>query len=150
MPLDVSNTVSWVGQSSEFSCWAAAATMMLGWRDSVCYANDADIRARYKDMGGDGTDPEEDVRLALGQGMPIEAAACRTPQGWADLLARGPIMTTIPGHYIVVSSIRGDGTPTGTETYVLDPARGEAWMPYTNLEQLYEADPASIMMQYPH
>jgi hypothetical protein len=50
----------------------------------------------------------------------------------------------------VVASIRGDGTAAGTEAYVLDPARGEAWMPYTNLEQLYEADPASIMMQYPH
>jgi hypothetical protein len=59
-------------------------------------------------------------------------------------------LTRIPGHYIVVASIRGDGTAAGTEAYVLDPARGEAWMPYINLQQLYEADPASIMMQYPH
>jgi hypothetical protein len=124
--------------------------MMLGWRDSTCYASDADIRAKYQDMGGDGTDPEEDVKLALGQGMPVEAGACRTPQGWADLLARGPVMTTIPGHYIVVSAVRGDGTPEGSEAYVLDPARGEGWARFSKLEELYEADPASIMMQYPH
>jgi hypothetical protein len=148
MDVSESNTVAWVGQSDEWSCWAAAGTMMLGWRDSVCYANDADIRARYGDMGGDGTNPEEDVRLALGQGMAVEAAACRTPEAWAELLRRGPVMTTIPGHYIVVSAISGDGTPEGTQAYVLDPARGENWMPFTDLELLYEADPASIMMQY--
>src|SRR4051812_16637320 len=94
--VDVSNTVAWVGQSDDFSCWAAAAAMMLGWRDSACYASDADIRAKYGDMGSDGTDPEEDLRLALGQGMAVEAAACRMPDAWADLLQRGPIMTTIP------------------------------------------------------
>jgi hypothetical protein len=148
MSVSESNTVSWVGQSAEFSCWAAAAAMMLGWRDRVCYASDADIRARYADMGGDGTDPEEDVRLALGQGMAIEAAACRTPDAWAELLRRGPVMTTIPGHYILVSAISGDGTPEGTQAYVFDPARGEWWVPFSQLEQLYEEDPASIMMQY--
>ena len=122
--------------------------MMLGWRDSMCYASDADIRAQYGDMGGDGTDPEEDLRLALGQGMAVEAAACRTPEGWAELLHRGPVMTTIPGHYIIVSAIHGDGTPDGTQAYVLDPAGGESWMPFSTLEELYEADPASILMQY--
>jgi hypothetical protein len=59
-------------------------------------------------------------------------------------------MTTIPGHYIVVSAMRGDGTPDGTQAYVLDPAASEGWEPFTRLEALYEADPASIMMQYPH
>jgi hypothetical protein len=146
--MDVSHTVSWVGQSAEFSCWAAAAAMMLGWRDSTCYASDAEIRARYSDMGGDGTDPDEDVRLALGQGMAVEAAACRTPEGWAQLLGHGPIMTTIPGHYLVISGISGDGTAEGTHVYVLDPAAGESWWTYQQLEELYEADPASIMMQY--
>ena len=147
--MDVSNTVSWVGQSAEYSCWAAAGTMMLGWRDNVCYANDADIRAAYHDMGGDGTDPDEDVRLALGQGMQVEGAACRTPEGWAELLQRGPVMTTIPGHYIVVTAISGDGTADGTSVYVLDPAASKSWWTYADLERLYEADPASIMMQYP-
>jgi hypothetical protein len=148
MSVSESNTVAWVGQSSGFSCWAAAAAMMLGWRDGVCYANDADIRARYADMGGDGTNPEEDVRLALGQGMAVEAAACRTPEAWAGLLRRGPVMTTIPGHFIVVSAISGDGTPDGTQAYVLDPLASESWVPFAQLEALYEADPASIMMQY--
>ena len=35
-----------------------------------------------------------------------------------------------------------------TRAYILDPARGEHWMPYTEFEVLYEADPASITMQY--
>jgi Papain-like cysteine protease AvrRpt2 len=146
--MEASNTVSWVGQSDEWSCWAAAAAMMLGWRDGVCYANDAEIRAKYNDMGGDGTDPEEDLRLALGQGMAVEATACRTPEAWEQLLQHGPVMTTIPGHYLVISAISGDGTPDGTHVYVLDPAASESWWSFTQLEELYEADPASIMMQY--
>ena len=57
-------------------------------------------------------------------------------------------MTTIPGHYIVVAGINGDGTSDGTQAYVLDPLGGEGWWPYTQLEAQYEADPNTIMMQY--
>jgi hypothetical protein len=32
--------------------------------------------------------------------------------------------------------------------YVLDPAASESWVPFSQLGQLYEADPISIMMQY--
>lgn len=148
MSVNESNGVSLVYQSDRMSCWAAAAVMMLGWRDQVCYADDLEVRARYGDMGGDGTDPSEDLQLALGQGMAVDPAACRIPEGWADLLRRGPLMTTIPGHYVILSAIDGDGTPDGTQVYILDPTRGEHWMPYTEFELLYEADPASITMQY--
>ena len=57
-------------------------------------------------------------------------------------------MTTIRGHYVILSAINGDGTPDGTHVYILDPTRGEHWMPYTEFELHYEADPASITMQY--
>ncbi len=57
MSVNESNAVSLVYQSDSMSCWAAAAVMMLRWRDQVCYANDLEVRARYGDMGGDGTDP---------------------------------------------------------------------------------------------
>ena len=148
MSVNESNTVSLVYQSDGMSCWAAAAVMMLGWRDQVCYANDQEVRARYGDMGGDGTNPDEDLQLALGQGMTVDPAACRLPEGWAQLLSRGPVMTTIPGHYVILSAINGDGTPDGTQVHILDPWNGEHWMPYTEFERLYEADPASITMQY--
>jgi ABC-type bacteriocin/lantibiotic exporter with double-glycine peptidase domain len=148
MSVNESNTVSLVYQSDRMSCWAAAAVMMLGWRDQVCYANDQEVRARYGDMGGDGTNPDEDLQLALGQGMTVDPAACRLPEGWAQLLSRGPVMTTIPGHYVILSAINGDGTPDGTQVYILDPWNGEHWMPYAEFERLYEADPASITMQY--
>ncbi len=148
MAVNESNTVSLVYQSDSMSCWAATAVMMLGWRDQVCYANDQEVRARYGDMGGDGTNTDEDLQLALGQGMKVDPAACRLPEGWAQLLSRGPVMTTIPGHYVILSAINGDGTPDGTQVYILDPWNGEHWMPYAEFERLYEADPASITMQY--
>jgi ABC-type bacteriocin/lantibiotic exporter with double-glycine peptidase domain len=148
MTVNESNTVSLVYQSDSMSCWAAAAVMMLGWRDQVCYADDKEVRARYGDMGGDGTNPDEDLQLALGQGMTVDPAACRLPEGWADLLHRGPVMTTIPGHYVILAGINGDGTPEGTQVQIFDPSAGEHWMAYTEFERLYEADPASITMQY--
>ncbi len=64
MNVSESNTVAWVGQSAEFSCWAAAAAMMLGWRDSVCYASDADIRAKLLDAGKGLVDQSALSRLA--------------------------------------------------------------------------------------
>ena len=62
MSMNESNAVSLVYQSDRMSCWAAAAVMMLGWRDQVCYADDQEVRARYGDMGGDGTNPDEDLQ----------------------------------------------------------------------------------------
>ena len=140
MSVSASNVVSYVSQSDRMSCWAASATMMLGWRDQVCYASDADVRARYGDMGGDGADVDECLRLALGQGMQVMAEQCRTPEGWAQVLGRGPVMVGIPGHFVVVSAIEGDGTADGTQMYVLDPARGESWQTYSYVEQQYELD----------
>lgn len=148
--MGASNTVSWVGQSDTMSCWAAAATMMLGWRDQVCYAGDADVRARYGDMGGDGADVEECLHLALGQGMQVQPEMCRTPDGWEQLLGRGPVMVGIPGHFVVVSAINGDGSPEGSSLYVLDPAAGESWQPFVDVEQAYELDSAAgnDLLQY--
>ncbi|HEV8295644.1 MAG TPA: papain-like cysteine protease family protein [Acidimicrobiales bacterium] len=150
MSVSASNTVSWVQQTDGMSCWAAAATMMLGWRDQVCYASDADVRARYGDMGGDGADVSECLRLALGQGMQVQPEMCRTPQGWEQLLQRGPVMVGIPGHFVVVSAVQGEGNPDDTYLYVLDPAAGESWQTYAAVEQAYELDSAAgnDLLQY--
>ena len=88
------------------------------------------------------------VRDLGGNAMTVDPAACRLPEGWADLLHRGPVMTTIPGHYVILAGINGDGTPEGTQVQIFDPSAGEHWMQYTDFERLYEADPASITMQY--
>lgn len=131
MSVSVNNVMSWVGQSDTMSCWAASATMMLGWRDQVCYANDQDVRQAYGDMGGDGADVEECLRLALGQGMRVEAEMCRTPEGWEQLLQKGPVMVGIPGHFVVVSAIEGDGSEEGpTSTcWIRAPARSGSCTP---------------------
>lgn len=150
MSVSVNNVMSWVGQSDTMSCWAASATMMLGWRDQVCYANDQDVRQAYGDMGGDGADVEECLRLALGQGMRVEAEMCRTPEGWEQLLQKGPVMVGIPGHFVVVSAIEGDGSEEGTYLYVLDPGAGEQWKLYTDVERAYEldSDAGNDLLQY--
>jgi hypothetical protein len=150
MSVSASNVVSYVPQSDEMSCWAAAATMMLGWRDQVCYASDEDVRNAYGDMGGDGADIEECLQLALGQGMRVQPEMCRTPEGWEELLKAGPVMVGIPGHFVVVSAIEGDGTVEGTQLYVLDPWDGESWQPYATVEQQYEldSDAGNDLLQY--
>ena len=104
------------------------------------YASYVDYRDGYGDMGGDGADVEECLRLALGQGMQIQPEMCRTPEGWEQLLRNGPVMVGVPGHFVVVSSITGDGTPEGSFLYVLDPAAGESWQPFVQVEEAYELD----------
>jgi hypothetical protein len=115
-----------VPQQDNDSCWAAAAAMVIGWRDrgSVDRAVVARMVAPLVDAkgrvprGGYG---------ALANALQLEA---EDPQSYGidafrELLeARGPLMVTasVPSeHVVVVTGIYGDGTPDGTYVRINDP-----------------------------
>jgi ABC-type bacteriocin/lantibiotic exporter with double-glycine peptidase domain len=132
--------VPYMAQSQQMSCWAAATAMMIGWRNNQCYSEQA-VLDYFKEFGTDGMDADECKKLATSVGMNILAEMCRTPEGWENELQKGPVMVGIPGHWIVLAGISGDGTIEGTTMHILDPARGDSTVPYSKLESDYEMAP---------
>ncbi len=134
-------TVPYVAQSQQMSCWAASTAMMMSWRTGKSYS-EQQILDYFKEFGTDGMDAGECKSLAQRLGMRVLPEACRTPQGWDQELAGGPVMVGIPGHWIVLAGLSGDMTETGTTVHILDPARGEfTSVSYTTLEEQYEMKP---------
>jgi ABC-type bacteriocin/lantibiotic exporter with double-glycine peptidase domain len=142
-----SHTVYHVPQSQQMSCWAAAAAMLLGWRDSVCYTDET-ILEQFPQFGTNGQDEAECRVMVKDLGMFEHPELCRTAEAWVQVLDRGPVMVAIPQHWIVVSGIEGDET-SGYQMYVLDPAGGEAWYTYDEVESAYQLDTlACDMLQF--
>jgi len=137
--MSVDHYVHYLPQSQQMSCWAASTAMMLGWRKNQCYSEET-VLEEFRAFGTDGADEDECRKLAITLGMEVLPEACRTPEGWEQVLTRGPVMVGIPGHFIVVAGIQGDGQAATTQMHVLDPARGESWWSYDQVEQQYELD----------
>lgn len=124
---DVWNQVPLVAQTTGMSCWAAAAAMLVGWRERLVVDPDDVARGagRWREFRN-GLHPVDVAaladrwRLAMEQGDDVwEVARFR------DLLeAHGPLWVgeASPGlHAIVVTGLYGDGTPEGTRVRVNDP-----------------------------
>ncbi len=105
--------VQLVAQSSGDNCWAAAASMVVGWRDRMSI--DPALLPRPADIPA----------LARAFDLEAEPGQSYTVDGFADLLTRkGPLWVAalVPGfHAIVVTGIQGDGDPDTTLVYVSDP-----------------------------
>jgi hypothetical protein len=125
--------VSLVLQATTNTCWAASAAMLLG-------KTEDDIVGVVGDAGGDGADEPEMSVFTGALGLEIVAPMSMMPEGWAQLLNRGPIMVGIPYHYIIVAGIQSDGTYGGTRLHIFDPASGERWADYQVIENQYEID----------
>lgn len=108
------------------SCWAAAAAMLIGWRESVSVEPEDVARAcgrwsEYRD-GLEASDVRsfaEAWRLRVEQPAKLDAATLR-----ALLETNGPLWVgeASPGlHVVVVTGLVGDGTDEGTRVRVLDP-----------------------------
>jgi hypothetical protein len=73
--------------------------------------------------------------------MNILAEACRTADGWWQILGRGPVMVGIPSHFIVVGGIYSDDAGnTQVHVYDPDPSAGKYWSMLETVESGYEAD----------
>ena len=133
--IDVMYDVEMVPQQTDMSCWAAAAAMILSWRDQASYtpwqiAND--IGHAYEFSYGYRID---DRSLFQATGMVAESPQTYSVHAFANMLNEyGPLWVAThegAGHVRVVTGISGDGTAEGTELFISDPWDRDAdeWLP---------------------
>jgi hypothetical protein len=128
------------------SCWAAAAAMIVGWRDLISIkpeeiARGAGFWAEY----ASGLYPRDHDDLGRAWGLVIEPPQSYSVDGLRRLLeTNGPLWVgvSVPsGHAIVVSGLYGDGTVNNTRVRILDP-----WP--VGQGARYELDLATFVQQY--
>jgi hypothetical protein len=115
-----SYTLNWdevelIPQPNEFTCWAAAGAMVIGWRDMVSLSPESVAQICGRSTAS-GLDPGDTNKFASEMGLVAEAPACYTEDGFRNLLERnGPLWVAadVPGlHAIVVTGIYNDGSNT--------------------------------------
>jgi N-acetylmuramoyl-L-alanine amidase len=123
---DVWYEVPLVEQLTGMSCWAAAAAMLVGWRD--CIAIEATQVARGTgrwEAYREGLEPSDVGALAHAWGLQVEPIRTYTVAGLRDLLVRyGPLWVGEASaglHVVVLAGMSGDGTPDGTFVRIADP-----------------------------
>lgn len=131
--IDVSHSVQLVPQTTSVSCWAAAAAMVVGWREHYSMTPDDIARPTggwqnlYSRLPADNTD------MFSVWGLRYEHPQSRTVEAFAELMQNGPLWTAADvgsgAHVVVVSAIRGDGTPDGTMLTIQDPLEGNVFRP---------------------
>jgi hypothetical protein len=130
---DVWHEVPLVQQRTGMSCWAAAAAMVVGWRD--CTSLDAeDVVAGRWDAYRDGLEPRDVESFARAWGLVVARPADIDVASLRALLEQyGPLWVgeASPSlHVVVLAGMHGDGTPDGTFVRIADPwpiGRGERY-----------------------
>jgi len=135
---DVPGVIEAMAQPSPNSCWATAATMLISWRDqasypigTVCDMAGPEYRARFDaDRALSLADkPTFLHRLQLEE----EAPANYTLKAFVDMMrAYGPLWVTtdvgtsgdVAIHARIMTGADGDGSPTGSCVWLIDPADG--------------------------
>lgn len=140
-------------QEGGYDCWAAAAAMMLSWRDQIDYTKAEAAQVAGSEFvrlleakGQGGIEPSAKGEFLKRLGLTAEAPQTFTERGVRDLLREhGPLWVTVNQgdsndpyfvlpHARVIVSIDGDGTPDGTFVTYLDPS-GFAERPRVSLQQ---------------
>jgi N-acetyl-anhydromuramyl-L-alanine amidase AmpD len=113
-------TMNWdevqqLAQPTNVSCWATAASMVLGWRDRMSLTVEG-IAERAGLTTATGLDPAQVGQFATDMGMTAEPPQSYTVEGFQQLLSNnGPLWVgaAVPGlHAIVVTGLYGDGSDT--------------------------------------
>lgn len=133
----VDGIVPAVAQIKSKGCWAAALTMIASWKRQQSFS----IETLLGEAGGDyltkyqtdvGLKPTEVGQMMTDFGL-RDASVALTAKALADQLsARGPLWVVVDEdnsaafsvHALVVTGVRGDGTPKGTMVQYNDPADG--------------------------
>lgn len=132
---DLWHEVPLVPQVTGMSCWAAAAAMLIGWRDSIAVDPGEVARAagRWQEYSA-GLEPKDVGSFARTWGLIMEPTApLDGPRLLRLLSAHGPLWVgeASPGlHVVVVTGLVGDGTDDGSELRIADPwpvGRGERY-----------------------
>ena len=124
------NDVDVVGQPENYTCWATAAALVVGWRDRVSFDIQA-LKKLFTNNTGVSSDQGlyayDDQKLADTLGLVAEPPACYTVEGLRQILHNyGPFWVGIHtednwGHAVVVTGMFGDGTEDGTYVRIIDP-----------------------------
>lgn len=136
----VRGAIPHVLQEGNFDCWAAAAAMMLSWRDQIEYTKAEVAQMAGPDFvrllaakGVGGIEAKAKGEFLTKLGLSAEAPQTFTAQGLRELLLEhGPLWVTVTEgdsndpdfvfpHARVIVAIDGDGTPNGTFLTYLDP-----------------------------
>lgn len=138
-------------QSSEASCWAAAAAMVVGWRDRVCIADEEIARhVPVIDAYRNGLPPRHRTTLADAWNLVAEPPASYSIEGLRQMLAaHGPMYVGMNwdrqggGHARVLVGMESGGAADGSDTtlFLYDPwpgTPGRIRMPFNEFVQLYE------------
>lgn len=114
-------TVNWddvelIAQPTDFSCWAAAGAMVVGWRDMVSLAPDS-VAAICKRSTRSGLSTDDNAAFASEMGLTAVPPVCYTPDGFRSLLeSNGPLWVSegVPPnlHAVVVTGMYSDGSRT--------------------------------------
>lgn len=138
--IDITWDVKPIAQTKDMSCWAAAAAMLLSWKNGIPMAEldvaqlagDVYVVAFTTDQGLPGTAVGE---FAVALGCVTEAPQNFTPDAYARLLqGHGPLWIgtamfypTTYRHVRVVRGLFGDGTFDGTQATIVDPSGGREY-----------------------
>lgn len=129
------DTTPYYPQSTNASCWAASAAMVVGWRDGRT-VSDSEIADKVPviDAYRTGLWPSDRRALADAWNLVAEPPACYTIDAWRDMLERyGPIYVDMTwdtagngGHVRVLVGMESDGAPDGSDTtmFMHDPWPG--------------------------
>lgn len=153
-PLGDAFSVHWTDvpmnyQSSPMSCWAAAASMVVGWRDqqSIPETVIAD-KVPVFDAFNRGLYGRERGYVADAWNLYAEPPASYTIEAWRDMLANnGPLYIdqvasagSNAGHVRVLVGMSSGGADDGSDTtmYLHDPGRGQIRLTFAEFLRLYE------------
>lgn len=125
-------------QTKDWSCWAAAAAMLVSWKKGRPYtelevATIAGPQYVAIFNGDTGLSGVQFADFATRLGMVVEAPQNFMPEGYERLLRqRGPLWIAaglgaggLRRHVRVLRGAVGDGTFDNTKAYILDPAGGK-------------------------
>jgi N-acetyl-anhydromuramyl-L-alanine amidase AmpD len=114
-------TVNWdevelIAQPTNFSCWAAAGAMLVGWRDRVSLTPDT-VAASCSRSTASGLLTDDNAKFAAEMGFIAVPPVCYTEDGFRSLLENnGPLWVSegVPPnlHAIVVTGMYSDGSNT--------------------------------------
>lgn len=145
---DVFHQVPLIAQVTGMNCWAAAAAMVVGWRDQTNLETDdisATIISNYPTVNG--LLPHDVETLARIWGLFIEPPVVYSVASLSYLCSRmGPLWMGQANpdlHVIVVTGIHGDGSPEGSFVRINDPwpaGKGQRYsLPFSDLKRRYTA-----------
>jgi N-acetylmuramoyl-L-alanine amidase len=123
---DIWHEVPLVPQLTGMSCWAAAAAMIVGWRDCVVVdPKEVATASGYFREYEVGIAQHDLSTLASSFGLTIEPPRAYDVESLRGLVERfGPLWVgaASPGlHVVVIAGMYGDGRPTGTFVRIVDP-----------------------------